>query len=476
MGKRLIEVEVTTSGMHAYVIIHPATNDEADTDAEPVMPTAEAIKTELKSAGVTFGFDEEAIKSIEVEKKVDEKVLVASGTPSKKGDDGSVEYFFDTESKPRPKVQEDGRVDYHDIGLVSFVEKNALLAKRSLAKPGRSGRSINGETIPADAGEEVFIAAGPNTHFADDKNTELRATETGSVKIVNNAVTVEKNLHLKKGVNFATGNVNFPGDIVIAGDVQGGFSVKSTGKIEIHGVIEDAEIKADGDVLIKAGFTGSGKGKISSKGDVFIKFIDNQTIEAEGSVQIADSCVQANVTAGKGIEVSTGAGVIVGGHVKAKGEIIAKVLGNQKNTKTVVEVSASGGEFQAELKAKEEAIQNQKEKMIEVGTIMRKIQQARAEKADDDPILLGKVRVCQDKLHALEDELDKMEEDLKKFSKKGDCSGQIQVLKDAYPGVEFIMGGISRKVLEPIGKATFVREGEEIIDALAKAKQQDDRS
>ena len=292
--------------------------------------------------------------------------------------------------------------------------------------------------------------------------------------IVNNAVTVEKNLYLKKGVNFATGNVDFPGDIVIAGDVQGGFSVKSTGKIEIHGVIEDAEIEADGDVLVKAGFTGSGKGKIYSKGDVFIKFIDNQTIEADGSIHIGDSCVQANVTAGKNIEVSTGAGIIVGGHVKAKGEIIAKVLGNQKNTKTVVEVCASGGEYQAKLKAKEEAIQIQKEKMSEVGTIMRKIQQARAEKADDDPILLGKVRVCQDKLHALEDALNKMEEDLNKFSKKGDCSGQVQVLKDAYPGVEFIMGGISRKVLEVIGKATFVREGEEIIDALSKAKQQDD--
>jgi len=55
------------------------------------------------------------------EKKWDEKVLVASGTPAEKGENGSIEYFFDTESKPKPKALADGRVDYYDIGLVSCV-------------------------------------------------------------------------------------------------------------------------------------------------------------------------------------------------------------------------------------------------------------------------------------------------------------------------------------------------------------------
>ena len=45
-------------------------------------------------------------------------------------------------------------------------------------------------------------------------------------------------------------------------------------------MVEDSIIKSKGNVLVKGGFIGSGKGKIEADGDVTVYFAENQTIVA----------------------------------------------------------------------------------------------------------------------------------------------------------------------------------------------------
>jgi len=265
-----VKVELSPSGMKAFVTVRVKPHGELNDSA--VRLTTEDIIAALSKAGVILGINEEAVKAIIAEKKWGEKTAVAYGIEPINGEDGHVEYLFNTEQKPRPKELKDGRVDYREIGLVSFIKKDTPLAKRIPAQKGKPGMTIRGDTLPGRDGQEVFIKAGPNTYFPEGDDTELRAAISGSVSLRGGLVHVESSLLLKDGVNFGTGNVNFQGDVVVHGDIISGFTVKSGGKIEVTGVVEDAYLEAEGDVLIKGGFNGSGRGVIRAKGDVYLKF------------------------------------------------------------------------------------------------------------------------------------------------------------------------------------------------------------
>ncbi|MBU0518957.1 FapA family protein, partial [bacterium] len=319
----------------------------------------------------------------------------------------------------------------------------------------------------ADDGEDEFISAGTNTYFANDGDTELRASIIGSVTLEGGIVNVENILILNKGVNFATGNINYPGDVIITGDVGSGFSVKAEGKVEIRGVVSDAIIEAEGDVLVIGGFIGSGKGKITSRHDVFVKFIDNQQVEAEGCVHIGNHCVQATITAGGLIEVNTGSGTVIGGRLSARDGILAKNLGNQQNTKTIVEITGDAVQYAEELQHKENEIQDVKTKITEITSFVSKLKRENMQSKISEPKTVERIQRYQDLAQDLSQKVEKLEEDMKIWAEDGGCKGDIQVSSKVYPGTVIIMGNVSICVETETGKALFKRSGEEIIDMNA---------
>ncbi len=467
MENQIINVEIRLDEMEAYIVLNPTLFKNDRGEMEHLVPDMGKIISVLKAEGVVKNIDANAIKDAIVHEQWGQKILVASGEPAERGENGKIRYMFETDQKAKPKILENGRVDYHDIGLVQYVAKDAALAVRIPAKPGKNGSTVTGNPIPAVRGEDVYIQAGPNTYFADDSDLELRASEAGSVSLNRQVVTLEKSLLLKKGVNFATGDVDFPGDIVIKGDIRSGFSVKSAGKVEVRGVVEDALIEADGDILIKGGFTGSGKGKIVSKQDVIVKFIENQVIEAKGTVHIGDTCVNAYISAEGNIEISSGNGTVVGGHIKSKKDIIVRIIGNQKHTKTVIEILGTG-QFNEILKTKETAIEAKKKKIHEMKTIIGKFQLQKADSKDEDSAILDDIRECQDTLFELDSDLKKMKNDLDEFYVNGHYIGKVQVLNKAFPGTVIIAGDANTVLTKEHNRPVFKRVFDEVIDLSQK--------
>jgi len=425
MPNAVVKVELSPSGMKAFVTVRVKPNGELKDSA--VRLTTEDILTALSKAGVILGIDEEAVKAIIAEKKWGEKTAVAYGIEAINGEDGHVEYLFNTEQKPRPKELEDGRVDYREIGLVSFIKKDTPLAKRIPAQKGKPGMTVRGDTLPGRDGQEVFIKAGLNTYFPEGDDTELRAAISGSVSLRGGLVHVESSLLLKDGVNFGTGNVDFQGDV------------------------------------------GSGRGVIRAKGDVYLKFVENQSIEAEGSVNIGESSINAWITAGDRIELSTGCGTVIGGHLRAMNEIAVKVLGNAQCTTTTVEIVGDTTEFDNKHNSLTEQLDACKEQIEKVKRALSILQHQKVENPENDPRLLAKIQNYQDQLY----ELNKTEETLRAEITKLEVSrvglGNIIVMRKVYPGAEIIIGGAELKVLDESNKATFERLGFEVVDVSDKS-------
>jgi len=130
---------------------------------------------------------------------------------------------------------------------------------------------------------------------------------------------------IEGNVGNATGNVDASGALVIQGDVHSGFSVRVRGTLEVFGNVEDALIEVEGNVVLRQGFTGAGKGRITATGSVTMCHVRNQAVVAGGDVVIGRECINASITAGGRIDARRA--VISGGKMDAMREILLGEVG-----------------------------------------------------------------------------------------------------------------------------------------------------
>ncbi len=428
-------------------------------------PSVDQILEELKSRSVLFGIDHAALESLVQGELWGQKIEVASGVEPLHGEDGWIEYYFDAIQKPRPKQLEDGKVDYREIGLIRSVQKDELLARVIPPKMGIPGTTVEGVEIPPRQGAPVYIQPGRDTYFSDEQKQELRALNAGSVSLVQGLVHVDKTYIIPGNVDFSSGNVNFPGDVIVVGDVKAGFSVRAGGRIEVRGVVEDATLEAQGDILVKGGFEGAGRGLIRSGGCVHLKFIENQMVKAAGSVYIGEDALNSEITSEDTIYLNTGMGTVVGGHLRARKGLVAKVLGNIHNTPTTVEILQEEVKL-AELECQGEKVSKQQAEMTGLYNALTILQQRRSSDKVHCQEIDAELTRGYERLKELKTELDISMAGLEALRQKMERAknvGKVQVIGRIHPGVKVIIGGLAQSFEEERGKTRLEKVGLEIV-------------
>jgi len=151
---------------------------------------------------------------------------------------------------------------------------------------------------------------------------------------VNNTSHVYK---IKGDCDLTIGNIDFDGSVHISGGVSAGRTIKATGSIVIAGVAEAATLIAGGDVEMKSGMQGAGKGKIRAGGSVTALYIERGHVVADGSITL-DASIHSVLEAETNIIAKGRRGAIIGGKAFAAGYIAANYLGAVSNTKTEIAV------------------------------------------------------------------------------------------------------------------------------------------
>ena len=166
------------------------------------------------------------------------------GVPPEPGKEATFEKLVDEiENAGHPQEQANGRVDYHEIGLIRSVVKGTPLIRRTGPTPGIPGIGVDGLPIASIPGKDTPLVAGAGTEIsADDSNLLLAATGGEPVLLGNSAKVVGK-LELD-GVNFQTGNVDFDGSVAIRGPILTGFKVRAGGDIIAYEEVDGDELQA----------------------------------------------------------------------------------------------------------------------------------------------------------------------------------------------------------------------------------------
>ncbi|AEH51138.1 DUF342 domain-containing protein [Pseudothermotoga thermarum] len=324
-----IQAKIGENGLEYYITVVPEGEES---------PTKEQILEYLKSQGVVYGIQEQAIEELVAKKLYGVPVLVAIGKRPVDGEDGQV--ILIKEQKEEELQAQKGTVDLRELPSRTrqIVKTGQKVAQIIPPTPGVEGYNVFGRVLNPKPGRPAQVKLGKNVKTTED-GMYVEASKDGIlVAKPDGTIEVQEILVIKGDVDYATGNIDFPGEVEISGDVKPGFTVKAKGNININGVIEAATVISYEGSINVLGVKGRERGLVKAKGNVQAKFLENAIVESDANVIVTGPITNSQVKAKLEVKALGNKGIIVGGIISAGYLVEAEEIGSPLGVKTVVEV------------------------------------------------------------------------------------------------------------------------------------------
>lgn len=446
-------VETSKDGLKGYITLLDNEDENKITEEKNIGQIIEEVKNIFK-----VGVDEGKLKDLLLNEYYNDKTCIARGELPINGKDGYIKYNFDLEKKFKPKILEDGTVDYRELDIINNVAKGDVLAELVPPKEGKPGLKVTGDTISYRKGKYPKFKYGKNVKLLDNK-LALVAEKDGLVTLTNGKIKV-LDVYEVKNVDNNVGNIYFDGTVIVKGNVLNGFQIKANGDVNVKGVIEGSYIENTGDIVIKKGIQGYNKLVIRTKGNITTRFIENAIINSQKNI-VAEAIMHSEISCRGSINVIGKRGLIVGGVCKAKKEIKAKTIGSTMATLTILEVG-----IDPQIKSRNEELidridelEKNMNKIIKSLNLLGRLKKAGKLDEDKKNVYAKLVKTRDNMMIKLKDL--KMEQETIKESIENVSKGRIKVSDTIHPGVKIIIGNRSMSIRDEMKRCTFyLDEGE----------------
>jgi len=434
---KYINLSITEDQMSAYIYISSQTDEDGNVPSDSI--TVETLRDFLNSRGVKAGINKDLLQQIVINKLFDRQHLIAVGKPAENGVDGSFKLLFKTEIDNKPKVLEDGSVDYHNIDLYEPVHEGMKIAEYIPATPGHFGYNVSGAVLNCNNGHELSPLKGSGFTVSDDKKSYYSALD-GKIEYKNDTIIITNVLDISGDIDLTTGDVTFNGDVIVHGNVYMGAVIKAKNDITVMGNVEGAMLYAGGDVQLKSGMQGGGKGYVEADGNISGKFFEQTKIRCNGNLNV-NSMMNCDVFCCGDITISGRHGIIVGGTTMTQGNINATVIGNMAEVKTVIAAGVNEklvkeiNELEAEIKTVKEAHTKHERILDMLKTIKNPSEKNKITKMLEQ--VIQSMQELDHKLSGLNSELE-----VKLFQTQNYSKSKITVQKYLYPNVHVTLNGL----------------------------------
>jgi len=301
--------------------------------------TKEEVLLLLRKNGIKTGYIMSNIIAMVKKGVYERSIKVALFKEVVEGQNGYYEYAFDVNdiNIKNPKIREDGTVDYNSVNLFIGVKEGDLICTYHPAVQGEKGYLVDGTVLEPLSVGELPVIKGKGIRYDKDTNQYFSQFD-GRLEFKDTyEINVNKVLVINGDVNQLNQRIEFNGDLEINGNVESGVIIRSTHSVSISGVVEAAEIRAGGDIILKRGIQGSNKAKIIANGNVYADFIEHSEVRAAGEVK-ANSILNSEVYSDSIVTLTGKRGTVIGGYTHGRKGISCVNAGNSTEVKTVVHV------------------------------------------------------------------------------------------------------------------------------------------
>jgi uncharacterized protein (DUF342 family) len=278
--------------------------------------SANNVGTMLQRLNVVYGIRwnaiEKALETCGQSRRQVKDILIAKGDPP----ENEVAEYFEVNPLLTPggqKAEDSGRVDYRARSPFIIVKKGQTLAKLRPRKQGKEGKNVHGMILPFAELRPEGLSCGTNTRT---EGKFIISEINGQLIESKKVLSVQDTLIIKGPVDYTTGNIIFPGDVLIEGPVCDGFKIYSGGSVTIKQTFDVTEAVTKGDLVVSGGIIGRGAALLKVNGGIRTKFIENCRAAARKAIFVDSEIINSSVFTLERIEMGD-QGMILGGDIYA---------------------------------------------------------------------------------------------------------------------------------------------------------------
>jgi len=464
LSQREVQISKDPIGVVDEMVIVNVASDRLSVKGRFYPPTAggrllnkDDIVSEMVKSGVKYGVAEGTITEFLNNRQYEESLVIAEATRQVEGSDAIITYFFNTDLTQKPKVNEDGSVDFHHLDVISSVSAGDLLAELTPAVQGKPGIDVCGALLRPVKVKQRILRVGKNIKLSED-GLKAYSEVNGHATLEGEQIFVSNMYEVPANVDTSTGDIEYEGNVLVHGNVLAGFSISAKGDIVVEGVVEGAVLTAGGHIILKRGIQGMDRGVLKANGNVISRFIESATVEAGGYVS-ADAIMHSTVSAKGDITVDGKKGFITGGNIRSGTMVSAKTIGSSMGTSTNIEVGIEPAivtEYH-DLGKEQENMKEEQEKNNQILLALAKRIKLGEKLPPDKLLQFKKANETRERLTKYEEELVQRMKVLKESidSYEGGC---VKVSSVAHPGVKLTISNAVHYVKTETSYCRFVKE------------------
>ncbi len=375
----IVTVEVALDGMQAFLAISPHRGFGEPVSAPKVYAV---LAREHVIAGLKDNIITEAVTAAQDGREV-AGLLVAEGKQPVHAEGAHLVPRETPGDDKRVRILADGRADYKSISSIRVVRVGDAVAEiippRSRAE---NGFTVYGKPIPARLKAENTLPQLFNVKQEPGPagTTILFAEKEGEFVLTPTAAGVRQ-LHVVAGdVGLETGNIDFPGSVIVRGSVHEGFRVFAKGSLTVQDLVEEAVLSAEGAVTIQQGVKGRKNAVIRARTNIACLFSENAMLMAVGDIVIERSALNCRIKCNGALTIGKTKGTLMGGVTRARRGMILFNVGSPGEAKTIV---SFGQDYilADQIEAGEREVERLKSRALEIDRTMPKIPRTRPEDA-----------------------------------------------------------------------------------------------
>ena len=416
-------VTITPNGERAFARFYPPTTGGASL-------TEDDIVSDLQMAGVRHGIRKKAI-----------------------------EHFL--QNHARPKLNEDGSVDFHQLGNIKSVKEGDKLATLTPAYRGKAGVSVLGKPMMPKKVRNRALRFGRNIRISEDKCT-IYSKVSGHVTLVDDMVMVSDVYRVPANVDSSTGDIDYKGTVEVTGNVTTGFAVKAEGDIIVNGVVEGATLVSGGNIVLKRGMQGMDRGMLQAEGNITAKFLENCKVRCKGMLK-ADAILHSDVECQENVDILGKKGLINGGSLSTYADVHATTLGSTMGASTKIKI-ISDKELIIRANEIKEEVENKEETLRKIDEVVNRVKGQLASNQEVLPEQMNYLKQATVNKPLLVKQIRELREEREKLlvrieKNKHSC---IRVEGAVYSGIDITVKDVSKIQHEQVSHCRFVRDGADV--------------
>lgn len=415
------------------------------------------IINSLNRIGVKYGILESNIDRYVKNRQFCTNIMLAKATPAVEGKSASIVYHFEVGASAKPRINEDGSVDFHQLDNISHVNKGDILATLEPADYGQPGTDVLGNVIKPQKVVNKALRHGKNIHLSED-GLIMYSDVSGHVSLTDDRVFVSDTYEVPADVSPSTGDIEYDGNVLVRGNVITGFTVKAKGDIIVEGVVEGATLIAGGQIVLKRGIQGMNRGILEAQGDIVTKFIENSVVTSGGNIN-TDAIMHSRVSAKGDVVVSGKRGLATGGEIKAGNMISVRTAGSMMGTSTVLEVGVDPELMNVfrDLEKEIDELKEEREKAAQTLNLFKR-KLGKGEKLPQDKLLM--LKAANSSYNSLDTKIEEKLAEYLSFKEELDNQegGRIRVEGVGYSGVKIVISNIVYYVKTEVQHCQFIRD------------------